>query len=112
MNEFFDFDNAALESPTHSPTSAEPLCHNVPALDTSAEPALHNVPTLLKRPRAASEFEGQTDAFAVQNWVTTNIKGQAAIELQSYQLGGNPDSHISAPVSIINCHNACTDFKH
>jgi hypothetical protein len=115
INEFFDLDNAALESTTHRPTSAEPLYHNSPAPDVPAQPALNTFFTSSKRLRPASEFQSQTDAFAAQSRVTTNIKGQAAIQPQFYQSVEHSDSHISASVSIIYSHHACTfraDFKH
>jgi hypothetical protein len=115
INEFFDIKNAALESPTHDSTPAEPLHHDGPALDLSAQPADNGLFTSLKRPRLASEPECQPDAFVAQNVATTNINGQAAVQPQLYQSGNCSDSRISASVCITRSHRACTiraDFKH
>jgi hypothetical protein len=114
INEFFDIKNAALESPTHDSTPAETLHHDGPALDISAQPAGHGLFTSLKRPRLASEPEGQPDAFVAQNVAMTNINGQAAVQPQLYQSGNCSDSRISASVCITRSRRACptrADFK-
>jgi hypothetical protein len=106
INEFFDLDNAAMESTTHGPASTEPFSHNGTPIEIPAQPALNgHLSALPKVSGAASGCESQDDA--AQHTVMT-IEGQPAIQFQFCQSDELSDSHISASVRMIHFPHAFT----
>ena len=90
INEFFDLDNAALESPTHGLASVEPFFHDKTALETPPQPAPNGESfTSSKRPRAGFELE------------TQDYEAQAAIRPQLSQSDKNSRLNISNTVRMI-----------